>query len=245
MLSRPAQHIWDVMSPTNSHLLNIALADFIPPSCQPAHFAKAGVVHPVGRSYDQASIRDARDEVDELNLPEGHQLVYFPPQIRSSGMLPDGTDPFQSPGAPFVRRMWAGGSFEFGSNLPLNSSPALCVESINEVSVKGPPGEEKIFVDVLRRYMDEIQFQQELQNPSGKEDFVPEYRKGPIERRTLVFMQRRGSEEIKPGALQVSPGKERIVKGRLLSEIIIKLPLGSVVLYPFEITEVPDVAADV
>ncbi|KAI1246826.1 hypothetical protein MGN70_010709 [Eutypa lata] len=218
MLSRPAKHIWDVMSPTNSHLLNIALADFIPPTCQPAHFVKAGVVHPAGRSYDQAGVRDARDVADELSLPEGHQLVYFPPQIRSSGMLPDGTDPFQSPGAPFVRRMWAGGSVEFGSNLPLNSSPALCVESIDEVTVKGLPGEEKIFVNVLRRYMDEVQFQQELKNPNGKEGSISEDRKGPVERRTLVFMRRRDSEEIKSGTLQVSPGKDRVVKGRLLSK---------------------------
>ncbi len=75
----------------------------------------------------------------------------------------------------------------------------------------------KIFVDVLRRYMDEVQFQQELKNPNGEEGYIPEDRKGPVERRTLVFMRRRGSEEIKSSALAVSPGKDRVVKGRLLS----------------------------
>lgn len=238
MLSRPAKHIWDVMSPTNSHLLNVALADFIPSSCQPAHFVKAGVVHPAGRPYDQAGLRDARDEAAELSLPEGHHLVYFPPQIRASGLLPDGTDPFQSPGAPFVRRMWAGGSVDFGSNLPLDSSPALCVESIDAVSVKGRPGEEKIFVDVLRRYMDEVQFQRELKVPNRKDDSDHETRSGPVERRTLVFMRRSDAGKINPSVLRASLGQDRIVKGR-------RIMIITVAKLAFDIMEVLDVLADV
>lgn len=220
MLSRPHKHIWDVMSPTNSHLLNVALADFLPSSCQPAHFVKAGVVHPAGRSYDQADLRNAQgkaataqNKAAELNLPEGHHLVYFPPQIRASDLLPDGTDPYQSPGAPFVRRMWAGGSIDFGSNLSLDSSPALCVESISKVNLRGPPGEDKMFVEVLRRYMDEIQFKRELQVP-GMPDLVDGPWKGPVEKRTLVFLRRRDAEKIDPSKLEASSGQNRVVKGR-------------------------------
>ncbi len=215
MLSRPPKYVWDAMSPTNSHLLNIALADFIPPDCQPAHFINAGVIHPAGRPYDQIGLLNKQYASDQQRLPEGHHLVYFPPQIRTSDLLPDGTDPFHSPGSPFVRRMWAGGSIEFGSGLRLDSSPALCIESIEQVSVKGPAGEEKIFVDVLRRYMDEVQFRQN-DEVLGKDDArASENRGGPIERRTIVFMHHRDPEDIKTDMIQASENRSRVIKGRL------------------------------
>ena len=208
MLSRPPKHVWDVMSPTNSHLLNIALADFIPSSCQPAHFRQAGVVHPVGRAYDRPAGAEPQNTADELRLPEGHQLVYFPPQIPVSGLLPDGTDPYQSPGSPFDRRMWAGGSIKFAHGLSLDSTPALCIENIGQVAVKGPPGEEKIFVDVVRRYVDQVH----------RTDGVPDgtelgYRTGAEETRTIVFM--RGGKTVTKefAAAQALQVEKRVVKG--------------------------------
>ncbi|KAK8090331.1 hypothetical protein PG997_005292 [Apiospora hydei] len=56
------------------------------------------------------------------------------------------------PGAPFERRMWAGGSIEFRWPLRLDHGPAVCAERIQDVTVRGPPGHEKAFVDVLRCY---------------------------------------------------------------------------------------------
>ena len=208
MISRPPKHIWDVMSPTNSHLLNIALDDFIPPSCQPAHFRRAGAVHPVGRPYNQPAGAELRDTTDELQLPEGHQLVYFPPQIPASGLLPDGTDPYQSPGSPFERRMWAGGSIKFAHGLSLDSTPALCIENIAQVAVKGPPGEEKVFVDVVRRYVDEVYRKDDAPDGSGLG-----YQTGAEETRTIVFM-RRGEPVTKEfAAAQASQAGKRVVKG--------------------------------
>ncbi|KAK7952694.1 uncharacterized protein PG986_008422 [Apiospora aurea] len=56
------------------------------------------------------------------------------------------------PGAPFERRMWAGGSIEFRWPLRLDHGPAVCAERIQDVTVRGPPGHEKAFVAVLRCY---------------------------------------------------------------------------------------------
>ena len=212
MLSRPVKHVWDVLSPTNSHLLNIALADFIPSSCQPAHFIRAGLVHPMGRSHDGPPGAEPQDTVAELRLPEGHQLVYFPPQIPASGLLPDGTDPYQSPGSPFDRRMWAGGSIKFEHGLPLDSTPALCIENIGQVAVKGPPGEEKLFVDVVRRYVDQVS-----RKNDGSDGGELGYRTGAVETRTLVFMRRGRPVPKEFGSAQASQVERRVVKGRPVS----------------------------
>ncbi|KAA8572448.1 hypothetical protein EYC84_003068 [Monilinia fructicola] len=60
-----------------------------------------------------------------------------------------------SPGLPFVRRMWSGGSVVFntksGEQLCLNNIRAACVERIADVSIKGNEGDEKVFVNIERR----------------------------------------------------------------------------------------------
>ncbi|EMR83441.1 putative chorismate mutase prephenate dehydratase protein [Botrytis cinerea BcDW1] len=92
---------------------------------------------------------------DTALLPQSHHLVYFSPQIPHSALLPDGTDPLQSPGPPFVRRMWAGGSLVFnttsGEQLRLDNMRAACIERIVDVSVRGREGDEKVFVNIERR----------------------------------------------------------------------------------------------
>ncbi|KAF7904546.1 hypothetical protein EAF00_001880 [Botryotinia globosa] len=88
-------------------------------------------------------------------LPQSHHLVYFSPQIPHDALLPDGTDPLQSPGPPFARRMWAGGSLVFnttsGEQLRLGNMRAACIERIVDVSVKGREGDEKVYVNIERR----------------------------------------------------------------------------------------------
>lgn len=95
----------------------------------------------------------------DLVLPQGHHLVYFPLQLPPSRLLPDGTDPAHCPGAPFVRRMWAGGELTWSDGwdraLLRDGRRAVCVETVGPPNIKGGaarPGDEKVFVDVVRRY---------------------------------------------------------------------------------------------
>ncbi|KAI1804393.1 hypothetical protein F4811DRAFT_520424 [Daldinia bambusicola] len=186
MLARPTQLSWDVMSPTNSSLLNIALADFIPESCQaPAYQDGAKSIDKVDAKYE---------------LPQGHHLVYFPLQKTASELCPDGTDPLHSPGGPFERRMWAGGSIEFNDNFRLDSSKVVCRERVAQVTVKGSEGQEKIFVDVLREYM------------RAQDSHGPSMTRGISERRGLVFMRGVNQEQARENLAKASLGRDRIVK---------------------------------
>jgi len=119
-------------------------------------------------------------------------------------LLPDGTDPLQSPGDPFVRRMWAGGAVRFSNAhstpLRLDGSRAVCLESIKDVSIKGSPGTEKVFVGIERRMgatvsesEDEESIRTRLYRDS-EEDFA-DGAVGVIERRNIVFMRSRTREQ--------------------------------------------------
>jgi hydroxyacyl-ACP dehydratase HTD2-like protein with hotdog domain len=50
--------------------------------------------------------------VNKPIIPVGHHLIWFNPAWPTRELLPDGTDVSQSPGSPWVRRMWAGGSIQ-------------------------------------------------------------------------------------------------------------------------------------
>ncbi|KAI1457249.1 HotDog domain-containing protein [Annulohypoxylon moriforme] len=181
MLARHTPRSRDFMSPTNSALLGIALDDFIPNECRTGGM----------------SIKEIQSD---KRLPEGHHLVYFPLQKPISRLCPDGTDPFHSPGEPFVRRMWAGGSIKFNKPLRFNNIPVDCEERIEDVTVKGPEGEEKIFVTVLREYLTAG----DRQPPRG----APRIK----ERRTLVFMRGLSKEQARENLAKAEAGRERIVK---------------------------------
>lgn len=143
----------DNMSTTPSYLLNLALADHLPASCQPDLFAARHSKH---GAYGMlpTSLTDSRPPP----LPEGHHLVYFPLQVSSNGLMADGTDKDHYPGWPFVRRMWAGGSVNFISHqnrqLYLDNNLAFCIETLGKPVLKRGvvPGEEMVFIDVKRRY---------------------------------------------------------------------------------------------
>lgn len=89
----------------------------------------------------------------------GHHLIYFNPSMPANKLLPDGTDPLQDPGAPWVRRMWAGGSLHLRPELyyqdkdgfTLNSS-GLCAERIRDVQLRGDGDAAKIIVTIERRF---------------------------------------------------------------------------------------------
>jgi hydroxyacyl-ACP dehydratase HTD2-like protein with hotdog domain len=148
----------------------------------------------------------------KLLLPPAHHLVYNNPIIPSNSLLPDGTDPLQSPGSPFVRRMWAGGSVTAGpkiDSLTMDGGKLVTMEGIRDVTVKGRPGEEKIFVGIERRMM-------KLDDPSEGEDSIrariwkdtaEDFGDAAlIERRNIVFMYERSPAEI-AAIKEGKPGK--------------------------------------
>jgi len=205
LTSRPSNIIYDYLTPTASHLLNISLADFLPKQCHPRNFTDTDLTLPLARPADL-------DPTDWPLLPQGHHLVYFSPQVRSSDLLPDGTDLLQSPGPPFVRRMWAGGSLTFNPSprqqLHLDNTRAACIERIVDVSVKGMEGDEKVFVNVERRYgladprhLSELGFDGEEQRPDEQlllwnyqvEDEEDLGYASVVETRKLVFLREKSA----------------------------------------------------
>ena len=129
--------IYDNIGPTPDRLLNLTLEDFLPRV--PPSFTR--------------NLKRERDP--EKFVHPGHHLVYFSPQTLLSSLLPDGTDPLQSPGEPFVRRMWAGGRINFRpkvfATLRKECQAAACMERIVDVKIKGSEGDEKVFVTIDRR----------------------------------------------------------------------------------------------
>ncbi|KAK2732478.1 hypothetical protein FQN55_004090 [Onygenales sp. PD_40] len=179
---------YDYLTPQQSHLLNLSLDAFVASPQRPSS----------GR--DHASAVTLPSVLKPTPMPVGHHLVYFPPQVPSSQLLPDGTDKLHFSGSPFNRRMWAGGWVRFydeGGPL-LNGQRAVCMEGIRDVSVKGKEGEEKIFVGVERRVAvvgegeedEHVRARVWTENEDERGDAIV------VERRNLVFMRDRTSEEI-------------------------------------------------
>ncbi len=194
MKARKIPTIFDDLAPQSSYRLNITLADFLPDANPPT------ILPPT---------------TDPSLLPIPHHLIYFEPTKPSSVMLADGTNPDQSPGEPFIRRMWAGGQVKYNQNNPftLDASRGVCVEFIRSVAVKGKPGQEKIFVGIERRQArateDEMkQLPSAQNNTQAREDLDHRVRQrlwrdndsdfGPcsiVETRNIVFMRSRSKEE--------------------------------------------------
>ncbi|KAH8673933.1 hypothetical protein BX600DRAFT_456562 [Xylariales sp. PMI_506] len=168
LLSRPEQLTYDVLSPMPTHLMGIALSDYLPASAIPPS--------PILTAAAAATAAPS----SHVNLPEPNYLLHWPLQLAPSALCPDGTDPYPSPGGDFERRMWAGGSLTYHAPLALRSQRVVCRESIEDVRVKGRQGEEKIFVDILRRY--------------GEDGFV-QGEEAITERRIIVFMRGRSPAE--------------------------------------------------
>ncbi|AEO68951.1 uncharacterized protein THITE_2053773 [Thermothielavioides terrestris NRRL 8126] len=198
--SQPATLIPDILSPTPSHLLTLSLADHVP-----ALFPPGRITRPLPSRLDTPPA--------DLVLPQGHHLVYFPPQLPPSRLLPDGTDPAHCPGAPFVRRMWAGGELVFRDGwdaaLRVDGRRAVCAERVlaeRAVLKLGPAeGQEKVFVEVERLY------------GVGRRDARGE------EVRRLVFMRERNTRT----------GEARIVKAPAAPEFAFSLKPDATLLFHF------------
>lgn len=128
-----SKEIPDHLSPTPSLLLNLLFSDIFTSSAEyPPKYPS---------SSEPAN-----------SLPQGHHLAYFPLQSPPSWLMPDGTDPDHCPGAPFTRRLWAGGEVRFREGwedeLRLDGRRVGCIESVEDVRAeKG-----RVWVELWRRY---------------------------------------------------------------------------------------------
>lgn len=142
-------------------------------------------------------------------------------------MLADGTNPDQSPGEPFNRRMWAGGHVLYSASNPLtlDSGRGVCAEFIRNVAIKGNDGDEKLFVRIERRLArateDEMNgLAEAAKDGQAKETLEHRVRQrlwrdsdtdfGPcsiIETRNIVFMRSRSPEEAAASSKQTSSKK--------------------------------------
>ncbi|KAL1896178.1 hypothetical protein Sste5346_004921 [Sporothrix stenoceras] len=223
MARRPHRATYDHLSPTHSHLLNIALYDVLPRGAQagavPDKDLASTLLNPFALPVTKAAAGSLEDHTRVL--PAGHHLVYYPLQRPISLLEPDGTDPNQSPGIPFVRRMWAGGSLHFQQpqQLVLDGQRTVCVEGLDtkNMVMRGGPGREKIFVDVVRRYGSGVA---NLDRTNASHEEVLEVEdavwQAPAleERRTLVFM--RAKDDVPEGTpketTKPKPKEERVIK---------------------------------
>ncbi|KAF2841723.1 hypothetical protein M501DRAFT_919687, partial [Patellaria atrata CBS 101060] len=187
--------IYDNLIPDNVYRLSRTLKSFVPEAWFP--------------QWKELPPRNA-----SFPLPTGSHLVYFNPAISADRLLPDGTDPLQSPGPPFVRRMWAGGYYKINPTFRFDLHPMVqarrwvCMESIRDIQIKGLIGDEKIFVGIERRIAPvKLDFsitdgdQRNLLWAAHEDSF-----NGAriIERRNIVFMTERSPETAAALAVQIN-----------------------------------------
>ncbi|CAI4219241.1 unnamed protein product [Parascedosporium putredinis] len=104
--ARPPKLIRDYLSPTNSHLLSLLLADVLPPSCYPYPLSSASPnpTNSTGPSPHLAGSSSLPPLPQSppwgKPLPLGHHLVYFPLQARPTELAWDGADNDHAPGSP-------------------------------------------------------------------------------------------------------------------------------------------------
>ncbi|KAK6432824.1 serine/threonine protein kinase, CMGC, CDC2/CDK subfamily, partial [Oleoguttula sp. CCFEE 5521] len=209
MTTRKIAPIFEDLSPQTSHRLAITLADYLPDTTPPSLLAPTSPAQ---------------------TLPIPHHLVYFEPTKPSSEMLPDGTNPDQSPGPPFTRRMWAGGRVLYNQDAPLTLSGqrGVCAEFIRNVDVKGKEGEEKLFVRIERRLAlaskDEVEGQEAAaKSEQAKLDLHHRVRQrlwrdddadfGPsaiLETRNIVFLY--PAAALSPGTPGTAASKSKILR---------------------------------
>lgn len=182
LTTRKLPFSYDYLHPQPSHLLNLTLHDLQP---------------------QLSNARNDRTTLPSIAnpspLPIGHHLIYFPPQVSLSQLLPDGTDVLHTPGEPFNQRLWAGGNLRFPANGPLlDGSRAVCIESIRNVTLKGREGDEKVIVTIERRVgtVPEGEEASRTWDRIWQEDETLEGDSSVIENRDLIFMRTKTAAQI-------------------------------------------------
>lgn len=162
--ARPPKLIRDYLSPTNSHLLSLLLADVLPPSCYPYPLSSASPnpTNSTGPSPHLAGSPSLPPLPQSppwgKPLPLGHHLVYFPLQARPTELAWDGADNDHAPGEPYVKRMWAGGKMTFRQGwedvLRVDGRPVVGFEEIGDARVveRGGKGNGMVVMDLKRGY---------------------------------------------------------------------------------------------
>ncbi|KAJ6127501.1 hypothetical protein N7523_003113 [Penicillium sp. IBT 18751x] len=197
LTTRKLPLMYDYLHPQPSHMLDLTLCDLLP------------------QAPDGHGVQTRLPSVTTPSpLPIAHHLIYFPPQVTLSQLLPDGTDVLHTPGHPFNRRLWAGGNLRFPTGAPLlDGSRAVCIESMRNVTVKGREGEEKVIVTIERRMgtVPEGEPEAETWNRIWTENEGDAGQSSVIENRDLIFMRRKTAEQIQMDQEQFSKSS-RIVK---------------------------------
>lgn len=190
---------YDYLHPQPSHLLDLTLSGLVP-----AH------------DTTLPSITQPR------RMPAGHHLVYFPPQVPLSQLLPDGTDHLHSPGEPFTRRLWAGGRVRFSGsrNLSLRGERAVCLETIRDVVVKGKAPDEKVVVRIERRMgtVDEGESDDGVRSrlfPNVDEEDLGDA--AIVEDRNIVFMRGKTPEQVSHDQEHFGM-EDRVIRGALFTQ---------------------------
>ncbi|EEP79181.1 conserved hypothetical protein [Uncinocarpus reesii 1704] len=214
---------YDYLSPQPSHLLRVSLSD-------PLNLPESKQFEKNANAFSLPSV------LQPGHMPRGHHLVYFPPQLPSSQLVPDGCDMLHSPGAPFNRRMWAGGSVRFrdqnGGPL-LNCQRAVCLEGVRDVRVIGREGEEKVFVGIERRIATVAETESE-ENITRKLWTAREEEWGDavvIEKRNLVFMRDKTPDQV---SMEKSRGnsQKRVLRGEKSEILLSTQPLTALLTAP-------------
>jgi hydroxyacyl-ACP dehydratase HTD2-like protein with hotdog domain len=196
LIQRQFPTLYERMGPASAEKLAVTLAPFLP--------------------RGSSSVLSSLQELDALTLniplPPAFHLIYFNPALEEETLLPDGTDPAQSPGHPYERRMWAGGNLKFGPrDIHLDGSRYACIDSITDVEVKGQKPNDKVFVTIERRIGRAVgtsdkevrDFVSYKHNhgylEKAKNACVPAYNMDGadiVEQRTIVFLRQREQKDI-------------------------------------------------
>lgn len=199
LTTRKLPLFYDYLHPQPSHLLNVTLFDLFPKQ---------------GRFVQESKILPSIE-----TMAPGHHLVYFPPQVTLTQLLPDGTDVLHSPGDPFNRRLWAGGRVRFPTPCGplLDGSRAVCLETIRGVTVKGLEGEEKIVVKIERRIgvVKEGEEEPDIRERLWKENEEEDGQASVIEVRNLIFMREKTQEQLENDKKYFGTNIKNIKRARL------------------------------
>lgn len=193
LIARNLPIITDYMTPMPARLLKTTLLDFIP--------------------YSESQVPTSN------KLSVGHHLVYFPSQTRLSSLYPDGTDPLHSPGPPFTRRMWAGGSMRFLKPLRSDSSAFHVSEKIMDVHFRGKDDEQKVFVTIERT----------IRRGNKSDDLTVDSEPHVLETRDLVFMH----EKPQPAPTQSEQSSAKFLKPANIPDHFITLTPTPALLFRF------------
>lgn len=172
----------------------------------------------------ERSINKGKGEISRRVLPGafGEHTIFCNPVLPDSRLLPDGTDQLHSPGGPFVRRMWKGGSirldrdtFDDKEDGWVTGRKILCHERIQDVRLGRLGDSDKISVTIERKFMrhDTVVRNRKAANFPRSTAAIREIMRDSsqpciTEERIIVFIPEPPAELLE----DIRAGKQRVVK---------------------------------